>query len=125
MTFYTWDINGRLVQATPVGSPVTLSYNGEGRRVQKLVGTQTRKFIYDYEKVLQETDGTNSTQKEYTSTTEQYGDLISAFGGGQTTYYEYDALGSADALVDDTQTANDRYPYRAFGLATHTQGTAA
>jgi RHS repeat-associated protein len=125
LTFYTWDENSRLTQAVPVASPVTLSYTGDGRRVKKTVGANVRKFIYDFEKVLQETDGTNTTQKEYTSTEEQYGDLLSDFTGGASTYYEFDGLGSTDALVNDAQTATDRYTYRAFGLANHTQGTTA
>src|SRR5262249_57878356 len=45
--------------------------------------------------------------------------------GGQSTYYEYDALGSTDALVNDAQTATDRYRYRAFGMATQYQGSSA
>jgi RHS repeat-associated protein len=74
---------------------------------------------------LQETDGANTTTKEYTSMAEQYGNLVSAFSGGQSTYYEYDGLGSTDALVSDAQAATDRYRYRAFGLETQYQGTSA
>src|SRR5262249_53059688 len=58
-------------------------------------------------------------------TEEQYGNLVSAFSGGQSTYYEYDGLGSTDALVNDAQAATDRYRYRAFGLETQYQGTSA
>jgi RHS repeat-associated protein len=123
LTFYTWDENSQLIQAVPVASPVTLTYTGDGRRVKKNVGASVRKFIYDFEKILQETDGTNTTQKEYTSTENVYGDLLSDYTGGASTYYEFDGLGSTDALVNDAQTATDRYTYRAFGLANHTQGS--
>ena len=77
------------------------------------------------EKVLQEANGSGSTTQEYTSTEEEYGELLSAYGNGQTSYYECDGLGSTDALVSDAQVATDRYSYRAFGLATHTQGSSA
>ena len=52
--------------------------------------------------MLQEADGSGVTQNQYTSTEEQYGDLVSAYGGGQGAYYAFDALGSADALLDDS-----------------------
>ncbi|HEV3257252.1 MAG TPA: RHS repeat-associated core domain-containing protein, partial [Gemmataceae bacterium] len=128
LTTYRWDETGRLSQAAPLTAPVTLAYNTDGRRVSKTVGAQVRQFLYDFEKVLQEADGTGATTKEYTASEQPYGDLVSAYataGGGQTTYHEYDGLGSTDALVNDAQTALDRYRYRAFGLANHTQGTGS
>ena len=64
------------------------------------------------------------TQNQYTSTEEQYGDLVSAYGGGQGAYYAFDAVGSTDALLDDTGSVTDRYANRAFGLFAHTQGTS-
>src|SRR5262249_56798664 len=48
-----------------------------------------------------------------------------ASNGGATSYYEPDALGSTDALLDDAGSETDRYAYRAYGLASHTQGTSA
>jgi RHS repeat-associated protein len=107
-------------QANPVAGPVTFSYNADGKRVQKKTASQTRKFIYDFENVLQEADGGNFTTKEYTSTAEQYGELVSSYVAGQSLFYETDALGSTDALLTDSEFASDRYSYRAFGLATHT-----
>jgi YD repeat-containing protein len=125
ITFYNWDEKSRMTRAVPPAGAVTLTYTADGHRVAKTTATQARKFIYDFEKVLQETDGSNTTTKEYTSTEEQYGNLVSAFSGGQSTYYEYDGLGSTDALVNDAQAATDRYRYRAFGLETQYQGSSA
>ena len=68
--------------------------------------------------MLQEYDQTLTTNKEYTSTTEQYGELLSAYISGATSYYEPDALGSTDALLNDAGTMTDQYAYRAFGLST-------
>ena len=123
MTFYNWDETNRLSVANPVAGPVSMLYNGEGQRVRKQTATQTRNFFFDFENVLQEYDGTGDTTKEYTSTREQYGDLLSAYDGSSTTYYEPDAIGSTDALLDDTQSVTDRYAYRAFGLASQLQGS--
>ena len=61
---------------------MTLAYDGDGRRTRRQTPTQVRRFIYDFEKVLQESDDTGLTQKQYASTEEQYGDLISAYGSG-------------------------------------------
>lgn len=83
-----------------------------------------RKYIYDFEKVLQERDDSDVLKSEYTSTTELYGDLLSAFDGNSTNYYEPDALGSTDALINESQIVTDRWKYRAFGAATHTLGSA-
>jgi hypothetical protein len=48
--------------------------------------------------------------------------LLSAYDGS-TSYYTHDGLGSTDALLNDHQSATDRYTYRAFGLDTHTSGS--
>jgi RHS repeat-associated protein len=125
MVFYAWDEKNRLKQVDPVGGPVTMLYNGDNKRVQKKTSGQTRKFLYDLDKVLEEYDATGAVSKEYTSTTEQYGELLSAFSGGNTSYYEPDALGSTDALLNDAGTVSDRYAYRAFGLALALQGSTA
>jgi RHS repeat-associated protein len=124
---YEWDELNRLSQANPLTTPVTLAYDAAGHRVKKTVGAQVRQFIYDFEKLLQEADGTNATTKEYTSTEEQYGNLLSAYANssGATTYHEFDGLGSTDALVNDMQAATDRYRYRAYGLMSHTQGNGS
>src|SRR6516225_6615140 len=100
-----------------------MSYDGDGRRNRRQTPTQTRRYVYDFDKVLQDTDDTGVTQKQYASTEEQYGNLLSAYGGGQATYYAYDGLGSTDALLNPDGTSPDRYAYRAFGLESHLSGT--
>jgi RHS repeat-associated protein len=121
ITFYSWDVPNRLSVAQPPAGAVTLTYDGLGRRVRKDAPGLTRKFIYDFQKVLQETDGANATQKEYTTTTQDvYGDLVSEFNNTNTFFHAYDGLGSTDALVDQTGAVADRYAYRAFGLEVQT-----
>jgi RHS repeat-associated protein len=82
-----------------------------------------RKYIYDGDAVLQETDGAGVALTEYTRTGGGYGDLLSAYDGTSARYYEPDALGSTDALADQSQAVVDRWSYRAFGQATQTAGT--
>jgi RHS repeat-associated protein len=80
-------------------------------------------YVYDGDAVLQVTDGSGVTQAEYTSTAQGYGDLLSAYDGSAARYYEPDALGSTDALSDQSQTVTDRWAYRAFGSAVHVTGS--
>lgn len=118
-SFYAWDENNRLREAEPPAGAVTMTYNADGRRVQKQSPAETRKFVYDFEKVLQESDAGDATTREYTWTEEEYGDLVSECGDGETLYYEYDGVGSTADLVNDFETITDRYRYRAFGLKDH------
>jgi RHS repeat-associated protein len=123
MTFYDWNEDNRMSVAQPPGGAVTLTYNADGQRVQKLTATDTTNFLYDFEKVLQETDAADTVQEEYTSTTNLYGDLLSGYDGTSTSYYEFDAVGSTDALLNDAGSAFDSWIYRAFGQAQSTSAT--
>ena len=127
VTDYTWDEDNRLRQAElPAGAdPVTLTYNAAGQRVAKQTApADSKKFIYDFNNLLQETDGdTNETEMLYTSTTEEYGDLVSEYSQ-ESRYHQYDALGSTDALVNQEEEALESYKYRAFGTVASGDATA-
>ena len=75
-TFYLWDVKNRLTVVEPVAGPVSMSYDADGRRLLRQTPTQSRQFVFDFEKVLQEADGSGTTQEQYLSTEEQYGDLL-------------------------------------------------
>src|SRR5262249_467531 len=96
-TFYRWDEQNRLTKAEVGTGPVTFTYDADGRRVRKHApGSEPRKFLYDFAQVLQETTDAGATRRSYTSTAEQYGDLVSQYDGSASGYYHYDALGSAN-----------------------------
>ena len=128
LTLYDWDEDNRLITAQPPAGDVGFQYNALGQRVEKEVQSsgETRKFIYDMTRLLMETDDAGDTERAYTATIQEYGDLVSEYdeGSGQSAFHQYDALGSTDALLDADETATDRYQYRAFGLATHETGTS-
>jgi hypothetical protein len=105
------------------GEMVRFLANADGLRVGKETPSESRKFIYDFRKLLQETDGADDPQRWYTFTTEEYGDLISQYDGADTLFHQYDGLGSTDALLDEWETATDRYAHRAFGLEAARSGT--
>ncbi len=117
-TYYAWDEDNRMVAAEPPAGTVTMTYTAAGARVKKETTTETKRFLYDFNNLLAELDGSDATEVLYTQTTEEYGDLVSEHdpGSASSTYWHYDALGSADALLDDDETVTDRLAYRAFGL---------
>ena len=125
ITYYTWDVYNRLKVATPIAGSVTILYNGTGQRVRKQTPSLSKHYFYDLDKVLQEYNDSLTTTNEYTSTDEQYGSLLSAYSSGSTSYYQPDALGSTDALLNDSGSTTDRYAYRAFGLEATHQGTSS
>jgi len=98
------------VHATP--DPSTFAYNAAGKRVGKTVGQEGKRFLYDFNRLLQEADAdTGETEMLYTSTTDEYGDLISEYGASGSKYHHYDATGSTDALHDPE--GADHYAWRA------------
>jgi RHS repeat-associated protein len=123
-TYYDWDAQNRLTTVTPVGGPITMTYDADGRRVGWQNGLEAIDFIYDYQTLLQESDGnTGLTDTQYTSTDEEYGGFLSAYGSGQLLYYAFDAQGSADALFDPDAVDKASYGYRAFGQSLEESGT--
>ena len=88
--------------------------------MQKQTPSDTTKFFYDFNRLMQETNASDELEREYTSTLNPWGELVSEYDGSDTAYHLADALGSTDALLDDNQTATDRYKYRAFGLESQT-----
>jgi RHS repeat-associated protein len=124
-TFYTWNAQGKLAAVEPPSGTVTLSYDAVGHRVKKQTPTATTNFLYDFKHVLQERDGNDATQREYSfQASSEYGDLVSQYDGSNTSYHEFDALGSTSALISDAAAETDKWVYRAFGLQTQTQGTS-
>ena len=96
LTLYTWDARNRLASAEPAAGPVTFSHDATGKRVRKQTPTATRRFLFDADNLLREDDGSGGGLTQYTMTAQQqYGDLVSAYGGGLSSYYEFDALGRA------------------------------
>jgi RHS repeat-associated protein len=115
ITYYAWDYDGRLASAEPPTGIVTFTYNAEDKRVKKETPSDIKQFYYDQHRLLLELDGAGDTDLFFTSTIDEYGDLLSEYDGAAASYHTYDALGSTDALLSDAEAETDRYAYRAFG----------
>ncbi len=119
---YSWDPLNRMSEADTMTGTASYTYDGDGKRVMKSVNGEVTQYLHDFDNLLRATDGDGNVENEYTTTADEYGDLVSAFGNGATSYYEFNAMGSTEALLDDSGSVIDRYRYQAFGFATQTWG---
>jgi len=117
VTYYSWDEDDRLIEAEPVAGVVAFTYNADGQRMVKTAPASTTRFIYDFQRLLEETDGSGATENQYTYVNNGFGDLVSEYDTPNTTYHAYDAQHSTDSLLDDSGSTIDVYKYKAFGLA--------
>lgn len=53
--------------------------------------------------------------ESYTTTADEYGELISINLNGTTYYYLYDGIGQIVGLIDETGTQVVKYSYNGFG----------
>ncbi|HZZ72022.1 MAG TPA: hypothetical protein VFE24_07195 [Pirellulales bacterium] len=81
LTDYVWDEDNRLVQAEPVTGEINFTYNALGQRVKKATPTEALNFLYDAQRLLEETDDAGDLEGLYTATEEEYGDLVSEYVG--------------------------------------------
>jgi RHS repeat-associated protein len=125
---FSYDAENHLTNATVSGTNIVIIYDGDGNRVQKIVGTTTNTFLVDdrnpsgYAQVLEEKTGASLTR------TYAYGlDLISQrdVSSGTKNYYCYDGNGNTRFLTSTGGTITDTYAYDAFGDAITSTGTTA
>lgn len=126
---YTYDWANRLLtQASP---SVTLTYDGDGNRIKKVVGSTTTWYLVatvnpsGYPQVVEELTGTTPSTL---SRVYSYGlDLACqrTISGSVVRYFGYDGLGSTKFLLDPAGAVTDTYTYDAYGtLIASTVSTA-
>ncbi len=104
-------------------APVTLK--ADELRVQRETEAGTTVFLWDGENILREYDDLGATEAEYTLNPQPYGHLVSQHREAESSFYQFDALGSTAALSDDTGTITDSTFYQAFGQVLAPTGTTA
>jgi len=125
-TTNAWDGESRLTQMSlPSGAVDNFTYNGDGRRVQKVDSAGTTKYVWDGQNVLLETNVGNVVQAVHTLEPRLYGNQVSQRRGTTSSYYHFDALGSTLGLTGSAGTATDSYVYRAFGELVASSGTTS
>ena len=115
-TTSVWDYENRLTKVLlPSGIRNTMAYEPDGLRVKLEESTGTKRFVWDDQNYLQQTDAAHDTQVEYTSEPQTYGNLVSHRQSGATTYYQFDALGSTRGLSNAGEVLLATYDYGAWG----------
>ena len=97
----------------------TITYDGDGKRRQYEDSAGLRKFVWDGENILPQTDSGGTTNRDYTYNPQPYGELISQ----SNLFHHYDALGSTDRLTDTNEDTDTSYLYKAFGEQTILSGS--
>ncbi len=128
-TQYTYDAENRLtkVEDFVAGNSTaaftnTYRYDGLGRRIEKVANGQTRRYIYDGEDILLESDGSNVLQARYTHGP-GIDEPIAVTKGANTFFYHQDGLGSVTDLTDSTGATAKSYSYDAYGNVLESPGT--
>jgi RHS repeat-associated protein len=125
-TTTTWNFENQPTQyLLPAGSPVTMSYNGDNRRVISQQGATSTKFVWDAttDAYLAELDGANAVQAVYTNEPQHYGSVVSQRRSSTSHWPHADALGTTRLLTSSTQTTTDTYLLDAWGNSVTSSGT--
>jgi hypothetical protein len=101
-----------------------MAYEPEGLRVKLEESGGVKKFVWDEQNYLGETDGANDTQAVYTNEPRRYGNLISQRRGSTSHWFHFDAIGSTRELTTVGQVVSDTRMYDAWGTAVLSTGSS-
>ncbi len=111
IALYQYDGWNQLVAVTAGDKTEKYQYNGEGYRVVKNDNGQITNYLYEYDKVILETDSAGAQ-----TACNVYGiNLISRTAGSNNLYYMYNGHADVTALIDNTGAVQASYYYDAFG----------
>ena len=137
---YTHDLNGNLTSRANKNdnSTITYAYNPEqqlsevitpenkvrykydplGRRIEKTVDGDSRRYVYDNEDIISILDGSNTPTATFTHGPGIDEPLVMTKPAGRNYYYHSDGLGSIKAITDDNRQIVEAYAYKAYGQPT-------
>jgi RHS repeat-associated protein len=126
LTIYSYDNYNRLARLKSGNSTANYGYNAQGYRVEKKVNSKTTRYLYEYDKVVLETnDSNNQTAVQVYGTNLLYRSTTGEAGKGtQSYYYLYNAHGDVTSLLDMSGSIAVSYDYDAFGEIKGQTGTA-
>ncbi len=125
-TTNTWNYENQPTQyLLPAGSPVTMAYNGDNRRISLQQGATTTNFVWDsvIDAYVKELDGSNVVQAVYTSEPQHYGAVLSQRRGSTSHVLHADALGTTRLLTASAGASSDTYLFDAWGNLITSSGT--
>ncbi|OPZ84859.1 MAG: tRNA(Glu)-specific nuclease WapA precursor [Firmicutes bacterium ADurb.Bin419] len=112
VTVNSYDGFNQLTKTQIGNMNITYAYNGEGRRVEKTVNSSTTRYLYEFDKVVLEIDGTGKETGRNVYGT----NLLMRKSGSDKLYYMYNGHADVTALIDaSTGVVRGSYYYDAFG----------
>ncbi|MEN6312661.1 MAG: S8 family serine peptidase [Clostridiaceae bacterium] len=120
IVLYKYDNWNQLAEVITCDKTEKYRYNGEGYRVVKNDNGQLTNYLYEYDKVILETDdtGTQTARNVYGI------NLISMTSGSETLHYMYNGHADVTTLIDNTGAVKASYYYDAFGNILDQTGSA-
>jgi RHS repeat-associated protein len=118
---YEWDVENRVRRVLGNGQEMArFTYDPLGRRVEKVAGGVTRKYVYDGEDVfrMRETIGATTTTYRYVHGPGIDEPLALDGPSGIVRYYHADTLGSIVKTSNASGSATATYAYDPFGQIT-------
>jgi hypothetical protein len=94
--------------------------------MEKQTPTETFRYVYDFNRLVRETDDTDDPLNEYTFAPNDYGNLLSEYryDDNASGYPTFNALGTTENLLDESEGVSDTWKHTAFGLAEQHTGTS-
>ena len=139
LTTYTWDGENRLKRIQTASGTITLSYDAGGLRRSRQDASTTRKYVWDFQNLLLETDGDGATVAQYTfpdiadqpvggvggwvMADGQYGWVISQRRSSTSRWYHASILGTVEIVTDAGGDTTDTRVYNAWGGQVASTGT--
>ncbi len=112
---YAYDWDGYLTGFEMTGAPgASYVYDADKQRIRKVVESATTKYFLDGMDVIADYDGSDALLASYV--TPGLDANLSMTRGQDTYYYMRDGLGSVRNVVGASETVENIYDYRAFGL---------
>ena len=118
VAFYQYNSLDQLVRSSTGNNVIDYGYNGEGLRVSKKVNGDTTRYLYEYDKIVLEVNGSGTQISKNVYGT----DLISKSIGNSTYFYKYNGHFDVTALTDTSGNIAATYYYDAFGVALERTG---
>ena len=123
----TYDDESRLKTVTPpVGSSENFTYNALGQRMKLSVNYVVTRYVYDGDRVLEETNDAGTVQARYTTAAgSYYAPLLHIWRvtDSLSRFPMYDLTGSVRGLLDAAGGVTDTYTLEAFGKQRASAGT--
>ena len=108
---YAYNVWNQMIKTTTAERMLSYTYNGEGRRVEKISNGQSTRYLYEYDNVVLETDGRGKqTARNLYGT-----NLLSRTIASDTVYYLYNGHADVTSLIDTTGRLRSTFDYDAFG----------